>query len=168
MLKKILTTVIVCLSCFAAIAQEAVKASSFGFNPDDSTECLQTAINSGARTVIVDNVGKPWIVRPIFLRSNLELVFEDDVLVLAKADAFHDNNDCMFSVMNAKDIIVRGGRNSELRMRKKDYQDTTRYSVSEWRHVLSFMSCDNVVIKDLIIKSSGGDGVYIGKAGRRK
>ena len=162
MLKRLLVTIVACVSCFAAVGQEAVKASSFGFDPTDATKCLQAAIDSGAKMVVVDNVGKPWIVKPITMRSDLELVFDDDVLVLAKADEYHGIRDCMFQAIDAKNITVRGGKNSELRMRKKDYQDGSRYSVSEWRHVIAFFSCQNVTVRDLTLKSSGGDGLYLG------
>ena len=38
------------------------KASWWDFNPIDSTEALQSAINSGASKVIVENMGAPWVV----------------------------------------------------------------------------------------------------------
>ena len=80
------------LFSFAAPAE--VKASSFGFDKDDATKCLQKAIDSGAEKVIVDNVGSPWIISPVKLRSNLELVFADGVQVKALKGSYKSKIDC--------------------------------------------------------------------------
>ena len=73
---------------FASSKIQEAKASWWGFDPDDSTRMLQEAINSGARKLIVDNVGKPWIVTGIALASNQEILFERGVEVLAKKERF--------------------------------------------------------------------------------
>jgi hypothetical protein len=52
-------------------------ASWWGFNEEDSTEALQAAINSGARKLIVENMGKPWVVTPIRCAGDQEIVFEE-------------------------------------------------------------------------------------------
>ena len=75
-----------------AVAQVAAghvaiaNAAWWGFDGEDATSALQAAIDSKARTVIVPYMGQPWIVRPIHLRSNLELIFEPGVLVLARRE----------------------------------------------------------------------------------
>jgi hypothetical protein len=40
------------------------NAAWWGFNANDSTECLQAAIDSGARRIVVPYMGAEWIVRP--------------------------------------------------------------------------------------------------------
>ncbi len=57
------------------------RAIWWGFNPEDATKSLQDAINSGAKKIVVDNPGKPWIVGPLKLASNQEIVFAEDVQV---------------------------------------------------------------------------------------
>ena len=52
------------------------NAAWWGFDQEDATETLQTALDSKAKTVTVPYLGAPWIIRPINLRSNLELIFE--------------------------------------------------------------------------------------------
>jgi hypothetical protein len=54
------------------------NATCFGkFDPEDSTEILQAALNSSASELLIQNVGKPWIVRPLFINSNdMHIVFE--------------------------------------------------------------------------------------------
>src|ERR1035437_11034256 len=59
------------------------NAAWWGFNREDSTESLQAAINSGAKTLVVPFMGDSWIVRPLQLRSQLEIVFQPGVLILA-------------------------------------------------------------------------------------
>ena len=93
----------------------------WGFDADDSTRFLQAAIDSGARKVIVPYRGAPWIITPVKLRSDLELVFEPGVLVLAKKGSFHGGNDSLFAAVDAHDVTVRG-YGAMLRMRKQDYE----------------------------------------------
>jgi len=49
---------------------------------------LQAAINSGARKLIVEDMGAPWITDKLTLASDLEIVFEKGVIVQAKRGAF--------------------------------------------------------------------------------
>jgi len=134
--------------------------SWWGFDPEDSTEFLQAAIDSGAAQVVVPYAGAPWIVRPIKLRSNLELVFEPGVVVLAKPGEFKGKGDSLFSVSDASNISIRG-YGATLRMRKADYQSEA-YDKAEWRMTLDFTGCTNVKVEGVRLESSGGDGIYIG------
>jgi DNA-binding Xre family transcriptional regulator len=106
------------LMSFAAV--ESVKASSFGFDAENATACLQKAIDSGAKKVIVDNTGKPWIIAPVKLRSNLELVFADGVEVKALPGSYRHKADCMFAGGNVENVTLRGEGKVLLEMRKKD------------------------------------------------
>lgn len=143
---------------------EVVKASSFGFNPDDSTTALQAAINSGAKKVIVENVGKPWIVHSIQLASHQEIVFEDGVVVQAKRGAFKNRSDSLLTGDGLTDIALTGS-GATLKMWKEDYDDESRYQHSEWRHLLKLRSCQRVRIEGLTLADSGGDGIYLGSSG---
>ncbi len=136
------------------------NAAWWGFDPADATKCLQAAIDSGARTVVVPYVGADWIVTPVRLRSQLDLVFEPGVLVLAKKDAFKGKGDSLFSAADAGDITIRG-YGATLRMRKKDYQSAA-HAKAEWRMVLRFTGCRRVRVEGVRLESSGGDGIYIG------
>lgn len=81
-MKKIITLFFAACS-FAVLPAESVKASSFGFSEKDATACLQKAIDSGVKKLIVDNTGREWLVGPIRLRSGQEIVFADGVVVRA-------------------------------------------------------------------------------------
>ena len=77
------------LACMCNGAQDEVKASSFGWNAADATACLQAAIDSGAKKVVIDRQEGDWIVEPIFLRvSGQEVVVADGVTVRAKKGSF--------------------------------------------------------------------------------
>lgn len=145
---------------------ERVVASSFGFDATDSTAFLQAAIDSGARTVVVDKQDAPWTVTPLTLRSDLELVLEEGVEIVAKAGAFLRKGDCLTRAANVENLTIRGeGTGATLRMRKPEYWEAP-YEKSEWRHGISILSSKNVKIENLRIAETGGDGIYLGVATR--
>lgn len=63
-------------------------------------------------------------------------------------------------------IVGAGADVCGVRMWRDDYADKTKYEWSEWRHALSFLSCENVSIEGISANESGGDGLYIGRDGR--
>ena len=137
------------------------NAAWWGFDPEDSTEYLQAAINSGASRVIIPNMGQDWVVRPIFLRSNLELVFEPGVVVTAKKGEYHGTNDSVFTARDVENLVLRG-YGATIRMHKEDYMSPA-YRKAEWRMALNIRSSKNVQILGLTLKSTGGDGIYLGR-----
>ena len=152
--------------CTLADAQERIppdcaKASSWGFDKEDATECLQAAINSGAKTLIVDNVGAPWIVRPLKGVSDQTIIFEKGVELVAKKGEYRGQTDSMLTYTGASNVCLRG-YGATFRMRRDDYADRNAYKFSEWRHTLKIRSCSNVVVEGLRFVDAGGDGVFIG------
>lgn len=153
------------LEDIAAGRLQKAKASWWGFEATDATACLQAAIDSRVPRLIVDHVGKPWIVRPIQLVSNQEIVFEKGVEVLAKADEFKGGNDSLFTGRLVENVSLIG-YGATLRMRRADYADPSRYRKAEWRHIVQFFSSRNIKIYGLTLAESGGDGIYLGTAER--
>ena len=144
--------------------QEA-QASWWGFDPEDATEYLQAAIDSGVKRLIIDNTGHPWVVRPISLSSNDQTIFfQSGVEVVAKRGAFQSRSDCLF-VAREKENVTLIGYGATLRMHRDDYDDSEQYQKGEWRHVLSILSCSNFNVYGLTLAESGGDGIYLGKSG---
>ena len=179
----VLIGIIVASNCWAAVGPgkgynpEAIEqvaagevptanASWWGFDADDATTALQAAIDSKAKTVIVPYMGEPWTVRPIFLRSNLELVFEPGVILLAKKGEFRERWDCLLTAIGLEDITIRG-HNTVLRMRKRDYRNPPYPAGEEWKHVLKIEGSRRIRVEGLRIQSSGGDGIYIGTGAGR-
>lgn len=159
----------VVLSLVLAFAgcDEAVKVSSFGYDPEDSTEIIQKAIDSGAPKIVLDRQAGPWITRPLFGRSNLEIVFEDGVELVAKRGEFRSvRDDKLLRFDCASNVTIRGlGKaGGTLRMWKSDYLDPKQnYARSEWRHALLLNGVRNVLIENMSFRASGGDGITLGK-----
>ena len=156
----------VAMVAVAAIAQGnvAVKVSSFGpFNADDSTETIQKALDSGVSRIVFDRQPGPWVTRPVYVRSNTEVIFEEGVELHAKRGAFRKvRDDCLMSIVCASNVTLRAlGKGGVLRMRKCDYQKPP-YRRSQWRHALNILSSKNVVVENLVFAESGGDGIYLG------
>ena len=111
------------------------NASWWGFNEADSTDALQAAIRSKAKKIFVPNMGKPWVVKPIFLESNQEIIFEKGVVVTAKQGAFLGKTDSLFTLTNKRNINLKG-YGAEFMMQKQDYTQRP-YEKAEWRHCIS-------------------------------
>ena len=139
-----------------------IVVSSLGRDADDATEIVQKALDSGAARVVLDLAGSPYVVRPLFVRSNTEVLFEEGVEVLAKKDEFHDKFDALITLNRATNVVLRGlGSGAILKMHKKDYQSPA-YSRGEWRHAVNMLSVSDVTIENLTLADSGGDGIYVG------
>lgn len=149
--------------------QGSVAASSFGWNAEDATACLQAAIDSGAPRVVIDRQAGDWIVEPVTLRrSNQEVVIADGVTVRAKRGAFKRKyGDSLFTIpTGATNVTLRGEGTAVLAMNKRDYRNTDEYVRSESRHCISVRGATNVAVRALTILSSGGDGVCVGTGAR--
>lgn len=139
------------------------RASWWGFDPEDSTAQLQAAINSGVPKLIVDKMPGPWIVTPISLVSNQEIIFEEGVEVIAKRGEFKAKGATLFTAANRENITLRG-YGATWRMWREDYDNPQLYEKAEWRHCLSIRSSSNITVLGLTLTDSGGDGIYLGTA----
>lgn len=138
----------------------------WGFDPFDSTEFIQQAIDSGAETVIIPYVGADWVVSPIFLRSNLRLILEEGVVVTAKRNEFHGRNDSLFTARDVENLTIIG-YGATLRMQKDDYADPLKYEKAEWRMGISIRGSTDVIVEGLTIRDTGGDGIYLGRGTKK-
>ena len=166
-MKNAVRTGVVCMVSSALVVAGAAgcrvaKVSDFGFAPGDSTEIVQRALDSGARRIVLDRQGSPWTVRPLFVRSNTEILFEDGVELVAKEGEFRALRDALITLKGVTNVTLRGlGSGATLRMRIKDYQ-SAGYERGEWRHAVNMLSASDVTIENLTLADSGGDGIYIG------
>lgn len=152
---------------FCAAGEDAVKVSKWGFKSDDATACLQLAINSGTKKLIIDNTGHDWLIsKTIRLVSNQELVLADGVTLRAKPGAFKGRFEPLLAGYNVSNVIIRGEGKAAIRMNKKDYLDRKLYQPSEWRHGIFLGGCSNVTIRDFTIRETGGDGISLGSSGK--
>ena len=148
------------------------NATWWGFNPEDATDGLQAAIDSGARRVVVPNIRTDWIIQPIRLAGNQELIFEPGTVVTAKRGEYRGRSDSMFTAQDVENLTIRG-YGATFRMWKQDYITGLvleqfgwhrwygQYPKAEWRMTLAIRGSKNVNVSGLTLKDSGGDGIYI-------
>ena len=121
------------------------------------TAILQSAIDAGGDFTVAGN----FTVLPIFLRSSGQTItFAPGSSVVAQAGAFHGLGDCLFSADGVEELTIIG-YGATWAMRRHDYNGSSAYNHSEWRHALSIMSSDSIVVRGLHISETGGDGVYL-------
>jgi len=137
-----------------------VSAGWWGFNATDATDAVQSAIDSGAATVVIPAMPGPWVVRPVKLRGDLALLLGAGAVVVAKRGEFRAGGDSLFSAVMAENLTIRG-YGATLRMWKEDYQKPP-YEQAEWRMGIDLQGCNNVAIEVLRIEQTGGDGIYVG------
>ncbi len=162
--KRMLAAAVAAGTMAAAAADGTVTASSFGFDPNDYTEILQAALDSGARKIVIDKQASPWITRPLFARSDCEIVFARGTEVVAKKGAFLGKGDSLITLKRSRNVKL-SGYGATLRMHRDDYA-APPYAKAEWRMSLNLLSCSNVVVEGLTLLESGGDGVYVGVTGK--
>lgn len=140
---------------------KSVKVSDFGFDPVDSTRFLQAALDSGAKRVVVDKQFGPWVTRPLEGRSNQRVEIEEGVVIEAKKGAYLDIRDKMIYYEKCTNVTWVGlGKGATIRMNRRDYWKPP-YVKSEWRHGLRFVDCSDVLIENLTVCETGGDGLVI-------
>jgi len=142
--------------------QEA-QASWWGFDAEDATESLQAAIDSGVPKLIVEDMGTPWIVMPLTLVSNQEIVFEEGCVILAKRGEYKETNATLVTARDVENVTL-SGYGATFRMWREDYDNPDLYTHAEWRHCLSIRSSSNITVLGLTLEDSGGDGIYLGTA----
>jgi hypothetical protein len=152
-------------SRFTAGLRDSVSAAWWGFDPDDATSSLQSSLDSGARIVLVPAMGRPWITRPLSIRSGTTLVLEEGVEIITRKGDFRKNDAALLLLKDVEDVAILG-YGARCAMRKEDYRRGP-YEKSEWRHAIEIDGCARVSVSGLTVESSGGDGVYIGRGGQR-
>ena len=148
----------------SAAATTQVKVSSFGFDPEDSTSAVKAALASDAKTIVFDDKGSPWVVsETVNLRSDLEVVFEDGVELVARKGAFLGKRDFLISASGVTNVVLRGlgAKGGVARMHRDDYRKAP-YKFSEWRHCLAIRNAKNVLVEKMSFLESGGDGIMTG------
>ena len=144
------------------------KLSWWGYDKQDSTAIIQKAIKSGVTKLYIDAQATPWYTRPLEGVSNLHIIFERGAELAALPGAYKPQGDCLLTFSSCKNVVIRGpigdrGKSARITMRKADYQSSD-YEKSEWRHGLAILACKNVLIQDIAIERTGGDGIYLGAA----
>jgi len=129
-----------------------VKASSFGWNAEDSTVALQAAIDSGAQKVIVDWRDEgDWIISPVILRtSNQEIAIADGVTLRGRADPNSYAESLLTIPKGVTNVFLHGIVTAAIAV------DGGKY-----KHALSVYGGENVNISDLTVVSDGRDVIKV-------
>jgi hypothetical protein len=147
-----------------------------GFSADDATYALQSAFYSGAHTVLVKNLGTPWLVTTtIYLGSNQTVKLSPGAIIEAKRWAPYWNDSkpvrrpkplVSTGRTGSFNVTIQGAKGATIRMQKQDYMNPKLYPVhNEWRYGLSLSSGSrHIKVCDLTVSAAGGDGVCIAHA----
>jgi hypothetical protein len=101
------------------------------------------------------------ILGNFLLKTQPDIDSRSGVVIAARKGSFRGGGDCLFSVKDKKEVTIVG-YGAVIEMRKGDYQKRP-YEKAEWRHAILIRSCSDVLIEGLTIRSSGGNGIYIGR-----
>ena len=145
-------------------AGKTVHAKDFGWNKDDATEALQKAVDSDASVVIVDKMESPWEIEGVRIPSCKKLLLRKGAVIEAKKGGLVKAH--AFLALSGTNIVIVGEGGNEIRMRKNDYMtDKEVYPKGgDTRHGLASAGKGpkgNVLVRNLKVASSGGDGFCI-------
>ena len=147
-----------------------------GYSAEDATAALQAALHSGAHTVLVRNLGTPWLVTSVlWLGSNQTLLFSPGAVIEAKRWAAYWNDTkpvtrphplLSTGQAGSTNVTLQGAAGAALRMHKRDYMNSTLYPFhNEWRYGLHLSGGSrHIQVYDLTIASAGGDGICLSYA----
>ncbi len=140
-------------------ARADAHAIWWGFNPEDATECLQQALDSGAKKVVVDNTGAAWNVGPIVFPSDIEVVFNDGVVVQGITGRFEDPGKKhyrrrLFEIQKQKNVTLRGL--GTVKLTKPDDEKHGQM------HLVHILDSSHVSVINFDIGPASGDCVYVG------
>lgn len=123
-------------------------------------ESLQAVIDRGGPLVFVPK-GTYQLDAPLRLKSGMTLFCEPGTVIEAAQGAFKGLHDSLIQVVNVENVTLIA-EGATFRMRKADYMDPAKYTVSEHRHAIDVRGSKNVTIAGGTFADSGGDGVFLG------
>lgn len=153
--------IVLSLALVAIVQTTDLSAADVRF---DGSTSLQVALDAGAGGTVTISKGV-WQVDPGFVSSNTEVVFEEGAELEANPRGFFGKDDCVLTVREQTNVVIRGGT---IRMHRQDYLDKKDGRVrSQWRHGVSLRAAVNVRVEDMRFFECGGDGVYVADWNRR-
>ncbi len=147
-----------------AAASEIVLDAD-AWNPTNTTAIMQAALTAPVSRVVIRPAPGPWIVHPLVVAGDREIVIESGAVLEAVRGAFHGLGDSLLTLRAVTNVTLTGG--GTLRMWQEDYAGP-EYRPSEWRHAVRLHGAVNVRIERLRIERSGGDGLYVGAGPNRE
>ena len=151
-------------------AGKTVHAKDFGWNPEDVTESLQKAVDSDASVIVVDKMASPWEIERLVIPSCKKLLLREGAVIEAKKGGLVQIHGLV--AIGGTNIVIAGEGGSEIRLRKQDYlKDKDTYpEFDDGRDGINFGGPKgpkgNLLVRNVKIASSGGDGVCVTGARR--
>ncbi len=150
-------------------AGKTVHAKDFGWNAEDATEALQKAVDSDASVIVVDKMASPWEIEGLTIPSCKKIVLRKEAVIEAKKGGLIKAHPLV--MIAGTNIVIVGEGGNEIRMRKLDYMNNKELypTFSDARSGIGFTrhgAKGNLLVRNVKIASSGGDGVMITYARR--
>jgi len=125
-------------------------------NLTNRTSELRSLFESEKDTVYIPQIEGDWNVQPLQFKGLRDKViyFEEGNIIRAIPGAYPNTTDVLLGFTDCRNIEIYGA-GLRLEMSKEEYLD------GEWRHALSIRGCQNMRLTNMVIRSSGGDGIYI-------
>ena len=140
---------------------KVVHAKDFGFDPADATAALQQAIDSDAGVVVVDDMGSPWRVRPINVKSNKKVVFANGVKVCSVTTCEGYDKMGIFRFKDCRNVMFVGEGNAMIG-KYATREERDKLSPAEGGTALYFVHSSNIVVRGLLIANNSCDGITFG------
>ena len=152
----------------AAEGAGVIHAKDFGWNPTNATEALQKAIDSGAATVMVDDMGSPWYVGTIRLRSDLTIRLAKGVRIHTFLPEWEQNKKRSMFLLEkgiANFTLEGSGIGESLVGSFETREQRLKYCRpgQEWQTGVYIGSgATNIVVRNLSLAHCGCDGLSVG------
>lgn len=156
------------LAAFGVKETKTVRAKDFGWSPTNATDCLQKALDSGASTVIVEDMGGPWHIRTVQARSNQRVVFKKGVRILADLTQENFNKPDLFKVHNVSNVMFVGECDdpAEVNIGKyKDWAERQKLQKDYGGSGFDFAGSLNCIVRNMRIHDCSMDGLMFGGLG---
>lgn len=152
--KTLIKICVILLTLASGVCGASTNAKTFLDKGLSDTEAIKAAMVGSSRVIIPD-IGRPWVIQPIILHSDLRLELQGKCRIQADTSYTWGPSDCLFRANGCKNIQIVGPQ-ATLDMQGIGKPD------GEWRMAISFNGCKNVSITGMSIVSPAGDGVYLG------
>ena len=149
---------------------ECYPAQEFPFDETDATQCLQQGLDSGATTIVIENLGKPWRIRGVRPRSNQNIVIQKGVVLTGDETSQKGNSGApMFNLSEVKNVAIIGLGDSPADVYIGKYPDNktrNQLCTKEGGSGLSLSGCENVIVRNLTLANNSCDGISFGGLGK--
>ncbi|WP_031529219.1 right-handed parallel beta-helix repeat-containing protein [Dyadobacter crusticola] len=138
-----------------------VNAKWFGITApdgitDEFSEWNDMLAKSNVRTVFFEKTKNPYRITGVIIPTEKSLIFEDGAHV--KGTGNLGNNQTMFTISNGKNVKIVG---------KATFEDIKASYPSgedgQFNGCIKVLGSENLLIEDITIKNTGGDGIYLGR-----